>query len=308
MGALLVTKSQLKCFFAVVKYGSFSLAAKHLYIAQPAVSKQIRTLEEELNIKLFQRNPQSVTLTDQGNIIYLALAHCQETFQLALNEARQKGAMLERDPIRMGCPLFWNTDSIYQPISEWVEKNYSWMRLTLNAYTQQSILEHLRRGDIDVAIHTEDAEPQPGLVTRPFGCVNSVLLFSAQSPLARTPRGFDQVEQCTLMTTFDITAPIYHELLDALTRYLGAKKMRNHILDDISEIYAYLEDPMNMFLSSELFLWKSDPLLRYITLPIPRKLFVTVRETEMRPEVLRFAGLLIREFSRFVKTEAAVGE
>lgn len=301
-----MTKSQINCFFAVVKYGSFSMAAKHLYIAQPAVSKQIRTLEEELNIKLFHRNSQSVVLTDQGNTIYLALVHCQETFQMALSEARQKGTMQQTEAIRMGCPLFWSTDSIYLPISEWMEKSCPWVNLSLSAYTQKSILEHVRSGDIDVAIHTEDAEHQPGLVTRPFGSVNAVLLFSAKSPLAATPRRYDLVEQCALLTTFDITVPLYRELLGSLTSYLGAQKLRNHILDDISDLYAYLEDPMNMFLSSELFLWKSDPLLRYITLPIPRKLFVTQRESETRPEVLRFSNLLIREFTRFVKKAAAV--
>lgn len=300
-----MTYSQVKCFFAVVEYGSFSQAAKNLYIAQPAVSKQIRALEDELDLKLFQRDAQTVTLTDQGNMIYLALIHCQETFQMALNEAHQRDILLEQDPIRLGCPLFWNTDAIYTPISTWLEKKYSWMHLTLSAYTQQSILEHLRRGDIDVAVHTEDADTQPGLLTRPFGSVNSLLLFSANSPLAQSPRRFDLVDQCTLLTTFDITVPLYRELLDSLTRYLGAKKLRNLVIADISEIYAYLEDPMNMFLSSELFLWKSDPLMRYITLPIPRKLFVTTREKEPRPEVLRFAGLLIREFTRFIKTTAS---
>lgn len=299
-----MTNSQLKCFFAVVEYGSFSLAAKNLYIAQPAVSKQIRALEEELDLKLFQRDSQMVTLTDQGNMIYLALIHCQETFQMALNEAHQRDALLKQDPIRLGCPLFWNIDAIYTPISNWVEKRYSWLQLTLSAYTQQSILEHLRRGDIDVALHTEDADTQPGLLTRPFGSVNSVLLFSAQSPLAQSPRRYDMVDQCTLLTTFDITVPLYRELLDSLTRYLGATRLRSLVIDDISELYTYLEDPMNMFLSSELFLWKSDPLMRYITLPIPRKLFVTTREKEPRPEVLRFSGLLIREFTRFVKTTA----
>ncbi len=57
---------QLECFVTVAKHLNFSKASEELKITQPAVSHQIRSLEEELNVKLFQRTSKSVSLTPEG--------------------------------------------------------------------------------------------------------------------------------------------------------------------------------------------------------------------------------------------------
>lgn len=294
-----MTNSQIKCFFAVVEQGSFSSAAKSLFIAQPAVSKQVNTLEAELEIKLFTRSGHTTTLTPEGKLIYSTLKDCKFAFENALAEARQfKNVPKESSTIQFGCPLFWNTDSAYRPIENWVEKNYPWLNLSLSAYSQHEILQYVSEGHLDIAIHTEDAERRPGLVTAPFSMVNALLMYSAKSPLVRGAAEFQNINKYTLLTTFDIRNPLYRELLDSLSQYFGTDNLHTDTMSDISGIYAYLENPYNMFLASELFLWKSDPLLRYFTLPIPRKLFVTRRKMERNPEVLFLAKQMVLEFSR----------
>ena len=57
---------QIKSFVSVAKTGNYSAAAKERYISQPAISNQIKALEEELEVKLFVRNQKNVTLTEQG--------------------------------------------------------------------------------------------------------------------------------------------------------------------------------------------------------------------------------------------------
>ena len=57
---------QLECFIAVAEHLNFSRASEELKITQPAVSHQIRTLEEELHVKLFKRTSKSVSLTPEG--------------------------------------------------------------------------------------------------------------------------------------------------------------------------------------------------------------------------------------------------
>ncbi|MCL6478931.1 MAG: LysR family transcriptional regulator [Peptococcaceae bacterium] len=58
----------LECFIAVAQYLNFTKAAQHLYIAQSAVSHNIAELEKEINVKLFIRNKQSITLTGAGEV------------------------------------------------------------------------------------------------------------------------------------------------------------------------------------------------------------------------------------------------
>ena len=57
---------QIKSFVSVAKTGNYSTAAKERFITQPAISNQIKALEEELNVKLFERNQKGITLTEKG--------------------------------------------------------------------------------------------------------------------------------------------------------------------------------------------------------------------------------------------------
>lgn len=59
-----------KSFYFIAKYGSISKAAEHLYITQPAVSRAIRQLEDELGCTLFSRTPKGVKLTQEGKILF----------------------------------------------------------------------------------------------------------------------------------------------------------------------------------------------------------------------------------------------
>lgn len=62
--------AQYRIFFEVAKAGSISKAAKLLYISQPAISKSILRLEENLEIALFTRTSKGVSLTPEGQIFY----------------------------------------------------------------------------------------------------------------------------------------------------------------------------------------------------------------------------------------------
>ena len=59
----------LKAFLAVAETGSFSLAADHLHLTQPAVSKRIAQLEQQLDARLFDRIGRTVRLTDTGQTL-----------------------------------------------------------------------------------------------------------------------------------------------------------------------------------------------------------------------------------------------
>jgi DNA-binding transcriptional LysR family regulator len=55
-----------KTFYEVAKYGSISETAKQTFSSQPAISKAIKKLEQELNVQLFYRTLTGVELTDKG--------------------------------------------------------------------------------------------------------------------------------------------------------------------------------------------------------------------------------------------------
>lgn len=60
----------MRAFFAIVEEGNISHAAQRLDVAQPALSRQMKRLEEKLNVKLFERGSRRIRLTDAGRVLY----------------------------------------------------------------------------------------------------------------------------------------------------------------------------------------------------------------------------------------------
>jgi DNA-binding transcriptional LysR family regulator len=82
-------KFSLKVFRTVAEHLSFRKAAELLFLTQPAVSLQIKTLEEDLGIRLFDRAAGKVSLTRQGSIL---LCHAQKLASIAVEAARELSA------------------------------------------------------------------------------------------------------------------------------------------------------------------------------------------------------------------------
>tara|TARA_A100001015_G_scaffold179807_1_gene199965 strand:- start:480 stop:1370 length:891 start_codon:yes stop_codon:yes gene_type:complete len=61
---------KLKIFHAVAEAGSFTNATVNLNLSQSAISRQIQSLEEDLNVKLFERHARGLTLTDNGEYVF----------------------------------------------------------------------------------------------------------------------------------------------------------------------------------------------------------------------------------------------
>ena len=76
----------LRAFWAAARHGSFAAAAEELHVTASAVSLQVRQLEEELEMKLFDRTPKGLSLTGEGNRLILA----------ALLDALPEGPQLKR--------------------------------------------------------------------------------------------------------------------------------------------------------------------------------------------------------------------
>ncbi len=60
----------MRAFFSIVEEGNISHAAQRLDVAQPALSRQMKRLEEKLNVKLFERGSRRIRLTEAGRVLY----------------------------------------------------------------------------------------------------------------------------------------------------------------------------------------------------------------------------------------------
>jgi len=79
---------RLKVFRTVAEHLSFRRAAEHLFLSQPAVTLQIKALEDELGVRLFDRSGGRITLTRQGSIL---LGYANQVADLVADAERQLG-------------------------------------------------------------------------------------------------------------------------------------------------------------------------------------------------------------------------
>lgn len=82
---------QLRYFAAVAQYGSITIAAHAVHIAQPALTRQIKSLEDELGTALFERTARGVRLTDAGSQLLIDANKLLDDASSAAERARRAG-------------------------------------------------------------------------------------------------------------------------------------------------------------------------------------------------------------------------
>ena len=144
---------QLRTILHVAELGSLSKAADRLRIAQPALSRQVRLLEDELGIRLFDRHGRGMVVTEAGQEV---LRHAQRIMQ-ELDEIRATVADEDaplRGHVSIGMPPTVS-DILSVPLVSAFQAHHPEAKLRIvSAYTGY-LLDWLHRGELDVAIMYE---------------------------------------------------------------------------------------------------------------------------------------------------------
>ena len=138
---------QLEAFCAVVEWGSFSEAAKHLYITQPTISSHIRTLETELNVRLLERTTKSVAPSPEGRQFYeyaKSLLRLREKIMQEFNKTT-------RNVIQFGASSIPSAYILPELLSAYRRKNTS-LQFDVVQSDSQGILDRILSGSLDMGI------------------------------------------------------------------------------------------------------------------------------------------------------------
>lgn len=139
-----------RVFYEVANTGNITKASKKLNISQPAISKSIRNLEEQLGGNLFVRTQKGVVLTEEGKMFYNYIKNAVENISNAENEFTNL-INLNTGSIRIGV----STTITEKYLLPYLKKYHDlYPNITIYMYTDISnqLLEKLKNGLIDLAI------------------------------------------------------------------------------------------------------------------------------------------------------------
>jgi len=139
-----------KVFYEVANAKSISKGAENLMISQPAVTQSIKTLEDELNGKLFIRTPKGVILTNEGEILY---NYIKEGMAYFINGRNKFESLknLETGVINIGSTTTISENYLMPYLKEFNKKHPNVVINIKNDLTD-NLIKDLRNGNLDIII------------------------------------------------------------------------------------------------------------------------------------------------------------
>ncbi len=172
----------IQYFLAVAQHQGFTKAAAALHVSQPALSQQVRQLEESLGAQLFDRSGRKTCLTDAGEVYLRYALRAAQDLQEG-KRAIHDVADLSRGALRIAItPTF--TTYLIGPLVEAFHQRYPNITLNVREVAQEQMEQQLLADELDVGIafdqaHAQDIDAAPLLVE------TLALVVGTQHPLAR---------------------------------------------------------------------------------------------------------------------------
>ena len=142
----------LRAFLLVAESGSFSLAAQKLHLTQPAVSKRVAQLEEQLNVSLFDRIGRNIRTTEAGEAL---LPHARAV-QLELQSAEQSVRDLSgevRGRLRLATSHHIGLHRL-PPVLSFFSKAFPAVHIDIDFMDSEQAYELTLRGEVELSIVT----------------------------------------------------------------------------------------------------------------------------------------------------------
>ncbi len=160
-----MTLTELKYIVAVARERHFGKAAEACYVSQPTLSVAVKKLEEELDVKLFERSANEVTVTPLGEEI---VRQAQSVLEQAANikDIAKRGKDPLAGPLKLGV-IYTIAPYLLPDLVRQVITHSPQMPLMLQENFTVKLLEMLRTGEIDCAILAEPF-PDTGLAVAPL--------------------------------------------------------------------------------------------------------------------------------------------
>lgn len=200
----------LNYFLAVAREENITKASQTLHISQPALSRQMMQLEEELGVKLFVRSNHRVVLTEEGLLLKRRAQEITSLADKTMREFLDKDAELSGE-VAIGSGEFRGTKELAQIMVDF-RKEHPLVKFRVYSGNADNVQDYIERGLLDLGVIGEPVDIRKyDFVSMPVKEEWGVLVRE-DSPLA----GREHVEAKDLEKIALVTgaSPLYRELID----------------------------------------------------------------------------------------------
>lgn len=275
---------EIQYFLTIVKYGSFTEAAQTLSVSQPAISKQIRQLEAELDCSLFARSGRALSLTEAGQAYHAYFQQCR--FQLDLLKNRLEDQKKDGTSIiRIAYPDDVDPSYFRDKIQAAAAAMKTSIRLEFSCYPKAELANLLTDGKADLIL----TGAPPDTATRrfsgssvlPFAEVPQVLLYAASRPKAADISEFRN--DMFLFSELNSTMQNSQNLYPLFQNFGFAPKIR--FAANLSTILDLTAQNEGIYLTHAWCRSCKNPEYQTLTLPFAKKFYLAYAEENSNSKI-----------------------
>ena len=264
----------LRYFIAVADEENVSRAALKLHVSQPALSRQIRDLEEELGYLLLERSAKSVRLTPAGRSFHQESRVVLKRLEEAIETSRSISA--GGGELHVGYAMSPTVRILPQALRAF-QAAMPGVRVKLHDLSTEEMLAGLREGRLQIAILAQSHPTRMrGLRSEELARVAMCLAVAPKHPIARRRSvTLSELSHLPLVAFSRADYPDYHDLLNALFTSAKIKPRIAEEHDSVASLIAAIEAGSGVALVTESIACVAGPRLKLVQLnPVPEPLAI----------------------------------
>ncbi len=291
----------LRYFAAVAAHGSFSRAANQLHLTQPALSRQVKSLEDEIGVALIVRGQNTISLTSAGEDFYEEAKDILARVDVAVRRIKTRP---QGEKLRVGY-VHSLTAGIMPRVVERFQSYNKNVFLELSDLTTETMWQKAAAEQIDIAILPKSLETHfKGFQWIELQRLAPVLVVSKKNPLAKLTRIHpEKLRDKRMLGLGADKYPEYVPRLKAILKPFGVNpQLRNHTSEDIAALFIAIEAQAGMAVLTEgvfPMLPSTLAVLRFSPELAPLLIAAGTPTLRPNPHSDAFLKILLEEINRF---------
>ncbi len=257
---------RIRALLTVIEEGSVNRAAVRMRITQPALSRQMQALENEIGGKLLERESSGVKPTGLGHALVRSMMPLVENYDSAMAELRRQ-ARGERSELRIGY-LASAAQSVLTPALARLRKTQPDLKLKLHDMSPREQIDGLTAGELDIALIGQEGV----VAAKEFHCaklrsLRVCVAVSDSDPLATKKNiALKDLKGRDFIGVDEDQVPGRNRWMTALCKTAGFKPRFALIVDGITNVLSEVVSEFAVTLLPEYFLKSSHPGVTFVAI------------------------------------------